>query len=87
MASLTRKQIKALENVLDQIRAAQAYLKRPDVAVCHRSHGITTLDYSRSDGKHLYEVETSCGSDLCQLDTAVFGLSAFLSNDLVNRSR
>lgn len=78
MANLTRKQRASLESVLYHIKRAEKYLYSPDTAIARRSHGTTTLDYVRADGKALYEVDKEIGSDLCGIRDAIQYLERFL---------
>ena len=75
---LTRKAKAHLNQLLHHAQRALDYIHSEDVAVCRRSMGTTTLDYARPDGKFLYEIEKSYGSDLCGLEMAIAGLKEFI---------
>ena len=79
MAKLTRVQTTAIERALYHVKRAERYIMSDSVAVAHRSRGTTTLDYTRADGKALYEVEKAYGSDLCGLFDAIKGLERLLN--------
>lgn len=80
MAKLTRLQVRELERVIYNAKAAQAYISRTDIAVARRRDmATTTLDYARPDGSVLTEVTKDYGSQLCQLSTAITALEGFLA--------
>ena len=76
--TLTKKQTAHLERVLQNLERAEKYIFAPETAVARRSHGTTTLDYMRPDGKALYEVERAYGSDLTGLKSGIELLRDFL---------
>ena len=82
MTKLTKFQRNSLNQVLYHAQRAEKYIMSDRTVVAHRSAGTTTLDYTRSDGKALYEVEKVIGSDLCGLQDAIRHLSAFLGASL-----
>jgi hypothetical protein len=70
---LTRKQLAIIGRALLHARRANTYLLSDKVAVCHRIgvHGGTALDYRRTDGAVLAEVEKSYASGLCGLEDCI----------------
>jgi hypothetical protein len=84
MAKLTRAQRRELELIRLDLKRAQDYISRPDVAVC-RVGGVatTTLHMTRQmDGKIFYEVNKEIGSNLCGMGSALQKLERLLERAL-----
>lgn len=82
MATLTRRQSKAVLAALVNLRRARAYLNRSDVAVCAKG-GVptTTLHAVTPEGVVYYELAKWSGSELCLLDTAIHDLQRFFEEN------
>ena len=79
MATLTKKQRRAIETALDYARIAQQYLDDPELVVARRDRiATTTLHYLRADGA-LYEVNKQCGSRLVNLRNCIDTLKKLLA--------
>jgi hypothetical protein len=80
MSTLTKKQKETMEYVLRNLQRSKAYLTDPRIAIARKcDFASTTLHYSRADGKSLYEVEKTYGSDLTGLFSAIDTLENFLN--------
>jgi hypothetical protein len=81
MSKLTRAQRATLSAALGHIAAARDYIMGERTAVCAvASAATTTLHYTRPiDGRILYEVERSYGSNLCQINTGIAALERLLA--------
>lgn len=74
---LTKKQLRNLESIANDLERGLRYLHSNRILVCVPSHGTTTLDYKRADGKCVYEVNKEYGSELCLISTALRRLNDF----------
>ena len=55
-----------------------AYGQRPDMHVCRRSAGTTTIEYRNAAGECLTSLDKHIGSDLAMLHTAIRDLDRML---------
>lgn len=79
MTKFTRKQVREIELALENLKSARDYIMQRDIAVCRRVEKATTsLHYKRADGRVLYEVEKTYGSELCQLEGGISRLEQIL---------
>lgn len=82
MATLTRRQSKAVIAALVNLRRARAYLASDRIAICSKGGVPTTTKHAVTpDGVVYYELAKWSGSELCLLDTAIHDLQRFFEEN------
>lgn len=80
MATMTKKQIKQLEDIQKLLLRSQDFLMSDSIAVARTGNQATTsLHFVRPDGATLYPVDKEIGSDLALLHTAIAKLNQFIN--------
>lgn len=80
MSSMTKKQIKQLEDIQMLLLRSQAWLMSDGIAVARTGNQATTdLHFVRPDGATLYPINKDIGCDLALLHTAIDRLNQFIN--------
>lgn len=86
MATLTKKQTKALQTILYHLNRADKYLMSPTTAIGRLgSPATTSLHFTRPDGVTFYKMDKEIGSDLTGLRDAMKLLQQFIAGPTVEQ--
>jgi len=67
-----------LSEILRHAKRANDYLMNPDVFVCGKSDGTTTIEYKNNQGDYITCFNKEIGNDLTGLDFAISGIKQML---------
>ena len=79
---MLKRELRELENVLGNLKAAQSFLMSERILVCSRRRAATTtLDFTNAQGDVCCEINKAYGSKLAQLHRGIRQLEHLLADE------